>query len=147
VEKKQQDIKRERHVKVLRKSAATRSASSPSDTRLSRLFKAQSSAIADVEEGESPQLAFTPPDIDLEDEEAMRNWILNKADEMALLGQIALPTVGWDGKVEGEQEALDRIGFIFAAYKVKYSYVGTLKSQSQSSPCSPRARCDLACET
>jgi len=69
----------------------------------------------------------------------MRSWILKKADEMARLGQLAMPTVGWDGKVEGEQEALDRIGFIFAAYKVKYSYVGTPKSLSQSLPYSPRA--------
>ncbi len=128
-------------MKALRKSAATRSASSPSDNTqsFSRLFKAQSNANEDVEEGESPQLAFTPPDIDLEDEEAMRSWILKKADEMARLGQLAMPTVGWDGKVEGEQEALDRIGFIFAAYKVKYSYVGTPKSQSQNFPGSPRA--------
>lgn len=127
-------------MKGLRKSAATRSASSPSDRQsFSRLVRAQSNANEEVEEGQSPQLAFTPPDIDLEDEEAMRSWILKKADEMARLGQLAMPTVGWDGKVEGEQEALDRIGFIFAAYKVKYSYVGTPKSLSQSLPYSPRA--------
>lgn len=141
--KKQQVIKRERHVKALlkSKSESTRSASSASDhtQTFSRLLKAQSSADADIEEGESSQLAFTPPDIDLGDAEAMRSWLLNKADEMAQLGQIGMPIVGWDGKVEGEQEALDRIGFIFAAYKVKYSYVGTPKSQSQSLPCSPRA--------
>ena len=128
-------------MKGLRKSAATRSASSPFDNTqsFSRLIRAQSNANEDLEEGESLQLAFTPPDIDLEDEEAMRSWILNKADEMAGLGQLAMPTVGWDGRVEGEQEALDRIGFIFAAYKVKYSYVGTPKSLSQSLPYSPRA--------
>jgi len=127
-------------LKGLRKSAATRSASLPSDRQsFSRLVRAQSNANEEVEEGQSPQLAFTPPDIDLEDEEAMRSWILKKADEMARLGQLAMPTVGWDGKVEGEQEALDRIGFIFAAYKVKYSYVGTPKSLSQSLPYSPRA--------
>ena len=67
------------------------------------------------------------PDIDFEDVNALRRCVLEKAKDLANRGVIALPVVGWDGKEPGEQEALDRISFIFQAYKVKYYYYELLE--------------------
>ena len=67
------------------------------------------------------------PAIDFEDVNALRRCVLEKAMDLANRGVIALPVVGWDGKEPGEQEALDRISFIFQAYKVKYYYYELLE--------------------
>jgi len=65
--------------------------------------------------------------LDLENIEVLRKCVLSKAVDLANRGVIAVPVVGWDGKEPGEQEALDRISFIFQAYKVKYYYYELLE--------------------
>ena len=67
------------------------------------------------------------PDIDFENIDALRRCVLKKAEALANRGVIALPVVGWDGREPGEQDALDRISFIFQAYKVKYYYYELLE--------------------
>jgi len=126
--KKEREIQGKKQLKARRKFASASSASSlqesPHNQSFTRLFKVQSQAREDPGNDAGVRV-FTPPAIDLNDAEAMRSFILDKAHELVELGAIALPTVGWDGKAAGEQEALDRISFIFAAYKVKYYYVRT----------------------
>lgn len=48
--------------------------------------------------------------------------VLEIAAELESLGKVVLPALGWDGVLEGEEAALDRIGFLFTMYEVKFWY-------------------------
>ena len=65
--------------------------------------------------------------VDFNDRQSMAECVLNKARSLVKRGVIALPTVGWDGQTVEEREALQRIEFIFSAYKVEFYFYELLE--------------------
>ena len=99
--------------------------SGPTSVRLASLHTSQGETYEAPDAATAP--LFLPPPIDLDDVHAMRGWVVSKGTEMVDHGSIALPTVGWDGSTASEKHALDRISFIFSAYKVQFFYYELLE--------------------
>jgi len=73
----------------------------------------------DKNETDTTSKLFLP---DLEDPASMCAWILQKARDLRAQGHIALPSIPWDQSTPEEKLAVDRLGMVFAKYKVEYWY-------------------------
>ena len=127
-------IKRTKTLKRLQKLSTTRGPSEgtsnegfarAASVQSTKSFTSRISALTDAGEDEDG-IPFVPPEIDLEDMDALRTWVCHKAHSLARSGVIAVPTVGWEGR-NSEIDAMARISFIFSAYKVKYWYYELLE--------------------
>mmetsp|Transcript_3588 Transcript_3588/g.7259 ORF Transcript_3588/g.7259 Transcript_3588/m.7259 type:complete len:1072 (+) Transcript_3588:1669-4884(+) len=54
-------------------------------------------------------------------------WVMTMGKMLLFRGVISIPTVRWDSSVRGEEEVVDRIGFLFDAYKTQYWFFEILE--------------------
>jgi len=71
------------------------------------------------EEEEEPEAAEEEEELTRPE---LKQKVMEKVEELQSFGVITLPAMGWDGALEGEQEVIDKIGFLFTMYEVKFWY-------------------------
>lgn len=100
-------------------------------------------AVSELEEEDQEQaLALYAVDMSGLGENASRDerlqWLLKMGKQLIFIGVMAIPTVRWDSATEEEEQVVDRIGFLFDAYKVSPRF-------ACSFGCAVRAATDARC--